>query len=64
MTFPKIDSDDLVLFGSLGAFALGAALVTIATSSNPVLSLGVALIVFGLPAALITFMAASAEEPK
>lgn len=63
MTFPKIDPDDLVLFGSLATFAIGAALVAIATSGNPLLALGLALIVFGLPATLITFLAAS-EEPK
>ena len=62
MTFPKIDPDDLVLFGSLATFALGAALVMVATSGNPVLAFGVALIVFGLPATLLTFLAASEDS--
>ena len=62
MTFPKIDPDDFVLFGSLATFAIGAALVMVATSANPLLALGIALIVFGLPATLITFMAASEDS--
>lgn len=59
-----INTDDLLLFGSLGVFAVGAALVAASTSGNAILSLGVAFIVFGLPAALIIFMAASTEEPE
>lgn len=63
MTFPKIDPDDLVLFGSLALAATGAALVTAGSTSNGLLAFGVALLVFGTPAFLVTFMAA-AEEPK
>jgi hypothetical protein len=63
MNFPKIATDDLVLFGSLALASIGAALVTAGTTSDSLLAFGVALLVFGLPSALIAFMAA-AEEPK
>lgn len=55
------DSDDIVLFGSLALAAIGAALVTAGTTSDGVLAFGVALLVFGVPATLIAFMAASQE---
>jgi hypothetical protein len=57
----KIDADDLVLFGSVALFAIGAAFVTAASSGNGLLSFGVALIVFGVPTAFIAFMAAGQE---
>jgi len=59
----KIDTDDLVLFGSLALAALGAALLTATTTRDLTAAAGVALIVFGIPSVLITFMAAS-EETK
>lgn len=64
MTFPKIAADDLVLFGSLALAAIGAALITLSTTDDVGASLGVALLVFGLPAALIAFMASAVEETK
>lgn len=64
MRFPKIASDDLVLFGSLALAAVGAALVTAGMTSDGVLAFGAALLVFGIPATLIAFMAASTEETK
>lgn len=51
-------SDDLVLFGSLALAAVGAALVTVSTTGEAFLAIGVALVVFGLPSVLIAFMAA------
>lgn len=60
---PQIDTDDLLLFGSLALAAVGAALVTATTTGDALAAAGVALIVFGIPSVLITFMAAS-EEPK
>lgn len=63
MKIPKIAADDLMLFGSLFLAALGAALVVCSRTGDLTLGLGMALIVFGLPAAVITFMAAS-EETK
>lgn len=62
MTFPKIDADDLVLFGSLAMAAIGAALVTATTTNDLLAAVGVALLVFGIPATLITFMAAAQES--
>lgn len=55
-------TDDLLLFGSLVLAALGAALVTGASTDNPILALGVALLVFGLPSLVIIFMAAGESE--
>ena len=55
------DSDDLVLFGSLAIAALGAAFVTATTTRDVLAAVGVALVVFGIPSALIAFMAASQE---
>lgn len=63
MKFPHIETDDLVLFGSFGLLAIGSALVVGATSGNAALSVGIALMVFGLLAGLVTFLAASGE-PK
>ena len=62
MTFPKIEPDDIVLFGSLALFAIGAAFITAATIGDGLAAVGVALLVFGGPAALIAFMAAA--EPS
>ena len=62
MNLPKIDTDDLLLFGSLGLAAGGAALIAWATTDEIGLALGVLLLVFGVPAALVTFMAAG--EPS
>ena len=55
----KIDTDDLLLFGSLALAAIGAAFVTATTTGDVLAAAGVALLMFGLPSALITFMAAS-----
>lgn len=60
MTLPE--ADDLLLFGSIALAAIGAALVTFGTTEHPVLALGVALLVFGVPSALIAFMAAAQEN--
>jgi hypothetical protein len=59
MKLPNIASDDLMLFGSLALFALGAAVVVVATTKDPLLAFGVGLVVFGLPAGLIAFLAAA-----
>ncbi len=59
----KIATDDVLLFGSLALAAIGAAFVTATTTGDILTALGVALIAFGVPSALITFMAAS-EEAK
>lgn len=59
----KIETDDALLFGSVGILALGAALVTAATTGALLLALGAGLMVFGLPATVIVFLASS-EEPK
>lgn len=63
MRIPPIAADDLVLFGSLALAAIGAAFVTATTTGDVLAAAGVALLVFGIPSALITFMAAS-EETK
>ena len=57
----KIDADDILLFGSLALAAIGAAFVTATTTGDILAAVGVALIAFGIPSALITFMAASEE---
>ena len=62
MTFPKIDPDDIMLFGSLALFAIGAAFITAATVNDGLAAVGVGLLVFGLPAALVAFLAAA--EPS
>ena len=56
------DTDDLMLFGSLVVMALGSALVTGATTGNGILSIGVAFMVFAVPAFLVIFMAAGESE--
>ena len=56
MTLPN--TDDLLLFGSLALAAIGAALVTLTTTDDGILALGVAFVVFGVPTALITLLAA------
>jgi hypothetical protein len=58
----KIATDDLVLFGSLGLLAIGCAAVAGATTGNWLLGIGVALMVFGLLSALVSFMAAGETE--
>ncbi len=61
MTIPN--TDDILLFGSIGLAAIGAAFVTATLTGDILAAVGVALIVFGIPSALITFMAAS-EDTK
>lgn len=51
------DTDDLLVFGSLALAAIGAALITGTTTGDVLAALGVALVLFGIPSALITFMA-------
>lgn len=53
----NIDSDDLVLFGSLALVALGVALVVEVVTAEAFLALGAALVVFGVPSALVALMA-------
>lgn len=60
MTLP--DTEDLILFGSLGLLALGAALVTVASTHDGLLAVGVACVVFAVPSFLVTFMAAGEPE--
>lgn len=60
MTLP--DTDDLLLFGSIAAVALGALLVTLSLADDPIAAAGVALVVFGLPTAVITLLAAGETE--
>ena len=55
MTLP--DTDDLLLFGSLALAAIGAALITGTFTGDVLAAIGVALLLFGIPSALITFMA-------
>lgn len=62
MKLPKIDSDDLVLFGSLALLSVGAAFVTASSTGNGWLAFGIGLIVLGLPSALLGFLAS--EQPK
>ena len=59
---PNIDADDLLLFGSLALAAIGAALITGTTTGDVLAAVGVALLVFGIPSALITFMASGESE--
>ena len=59
---PNIDADDLLLFGSLALAALGAALITGTTTGDVLAAVGVALLLFGIPSALITFMASGETE--
>ena len=58
MTLPKIDADDAILFGSLALVSVGVALIGYATTNDGLIALGLSLIVFGLPAAIITILAA------
>lgn len=62
MTPPKIDSDDAVLFGSLGSFAVGSGLVALAASGDGLLAIGLVLVVFGLPSACIALLAAGSTS--
>ena len=59
---PNIDADDLLLFGSLALASLGAALITGTTTGDVLAAVGVALLLFGIPSALITFMASGESE--
>lgn len=59
---PNIDADDALLFGSLALAALGAALITGTTTGDVLAAVGVALLLFGIPSALITFMASGESE--
>lgn len=56
MTLP--DTDDLLLFGSLGLAAIGAALVTFTTTHDALGAIGVAFVAFGVPSLVITLLAA------
>lgn len=60
---PKIATDDALLFGSLAMVAIGTLLVIVALTANVALAVGSALIVFGVPSFVVTFLAA-AGEPK
>jgi hypothetical protein len=62
MNLSKIEADDVLLFSSLAMAAIGAALVTLTITDDFAAALGVALMVFGIPACLIVFMAAG--EPS
>jgi hypothetical protein len=55
-------TDDLMLFGNLALFAIGAAAIAGAATGNWLLAIGVALFAFGILSALITFMAAGETE--
>lgn len=57
MNLPKIPADDAVLFGSIAAAAIGVAIV-VGALANPLLGIGAALFSFGLPAAVVAFLAA------
>ena len=59
---PKIAADDAFLFGSLGLLAIGCAMIVAASTGDAWLAIGVALAVFGLPAFVVTFLAAGATE--
>lgn len=63
MNLPKVATDDILLFGSLAAFALGVGLVVAAITGDALLALGMALVGFGFPAATVVFLAA-AEASK
>lgn len=58
----RIDSDDILLFGSLAGFALGVAMVVGAMTGDALLAVGMALVGFSFPACAVVFMAAS--EPS
>lgn len=58
----NISVDDVLLFGSVGLFATGTAFVALSVTGHVLLSLGLALIVFGLPCAAIVFLAAGSEK--
>lgn len=59
----NLPTEDVLLFGSLAMVAIGSALAVGSITGRGLLAFGVALIVFGIPAFVITFIAA-AEEPK
>jgi hypothetical protein len=63
MKLPKIAADDALLFGSLFLLAVGSAVAIVATTDNALLAIGVGLMAFGLPSALLSFMAAGEETP-
>jgi hypothetical protein len=58
MKLSQIAPDDALLFGSLAALALGCGAVVAATAQNALLALGVVLVAFGLPSAVVAFLAA------
>jgi hypothetical protein len=58
----KIPADDALLFGSVLAVALGAAAVSYSLTDHALLSLGLALIVFGVPSAALAFLAAAVDR--
>lgn len=60
MTRP--DTDDLILFGSIGLASIGVALTAFSVTTQPFLAVGLALIVFGAAAAVLALMAAG-ETP-
>lgn len=60
MTLP--DTDDIFLFGSLGAFALGLGFVVAAMSGDALMALGTVLVGFGLPSTTVVFMAAAEKS--
>ena len=60
MTLP--DTEDLLLFGSLGLTAIGAALIVATTTGDITAAIGVALVVFGVPSVLITLLAAGEDK--
>lgn len=61
MNLPKIATDDALLFGSLALVAIGTLLVTLSVTGNAALAVGLALIVFGAPSFVVTFLAAAGE---
>ena len=59
---PNIDTDDLLLFGSLALAAVGAAFITGTFTGDVLAAVGVAFLLFGIPSALITFMASGEQK--
>lgn len=61
MNLPKIAPDDAVLFGSIAAFASGIGIV-VGALTDPLLGFGMALFSFGLPSAVVAFLAAGESK--